>query len=311
MFRTADLFLLVVVFLSMLAGIFLPDVGIYFQPYPLYFMMSLLFLSFLSLELSQVGKTLLKHISMTLWLIFFKLFMLPGAVFLILKWVYPKFAIAGLLLSGVSTGVVAPFIATFVRSNGALVLVMVVTTSLLVPLTLPLLAELCLGKSLELSLFAMVKMLSMIVFIPVLAVEFLRRWLPNVSKLLLKRRYPISLFIFAAINLGVFSKYSEYFRQEPEVLLSSILVALGLGGIFFILGLASAWRAKPTDKIASAISCANINNVLIIVFASKFFGPLEATVAAIYMIPFFLIIFPLRICEHVFNASLLAESRTF
>lgn len=38
----------------------------------------------------------------------------------------------------------------------------------------------------------------------------------------------------------------------------------------------------------------NINNVLVIVFSSEFFGPVEPLVAAIYMIPFFVIVIPLR-----------------
>jgi BASS family bile acid:Na+ symporter len=42
----------------------------------------------------------------------------------------------------------------------------------------------------------------------------------------------------------------------------------------------------------------NINNVLVIVFASEFFGPVEPLVAAMYMIPFFVIVIPLRCYHH-------------
>ena len=38
----------------------------------------------------------------------------------------------------------------------------------------------------------------------------------------------------------------------------------------------------------------NLNNVLVIVFSSEFFGPVEPLVAAMYMIPFFVIVIPLR-----------------
>ena len=43
------------------------------------------------------------------------------------------------------------------------------------------------------------------------------------------------------------------------------------------------------------VTLGNMNNVLINVFSAQFFGPLEATLAAMYMIPFFMIIFPLKI----------------
>ncbi len=284
----------------MLAGIFLPHLGRYFQPYPFYCMMFLLFLSFLSLKLSSIGKTLRDHISLTVWLTFFKLVALPVLVFFILKVTYPRYATAGLLLSGVSTGVVAPFIATLVRSNGSLVLLMVVTTSLLVPFTLPLLVKVFLGRALDISLVAMMKMLSLIVFVPILAVEGCRKWFPGLTRILLRFRYPISLGIFAAINLGVFSRYAGYFGQQPGVLIGASFVALVLGAILFFLGILCPWRAEPMDRVASAIAAGNINNVLIIVFASHFFGPLEATVAAMYMVPFFLLIFPLRAYERIF-----------
>ena len=55
------------------------------------------------------------------------------------KYLYPSYAIAALLLSGISTGVVAPFISNLVQANSALVLVMVVTTSLFAPFSLPIL----------------------------------------------------------------------------------------------------------------------------------------------------------------------------
>lgn len=299
MVRFNDLLLLIVVFSSMFAGIFLPGLGDYFQPYPLYLMMFLLFLSFLSIQLEAIGEILKNHWSMTLWLTFFKLVALPGIVYLILRLTCPRFATAGLLLSGVSTGVVAPFISTLVRSNDSLVLLLVVSTSFLVPFTLPVLVKLLLGQTLKLSLFAMIQVLVLIVFVPIMAVEILRRTLPSLLSFLLKKRYPISLGTFAAINLGVFSKYAVYFRQQPMILLKATLVALALGGIYFLLGLASVRKVDAEYRLAAAIGFGNMNNVLIIVFSSHFFGPLEATVAAMYMIPFFGLIFPLRAYERL------------
>jgi bile acid:Na+ symporter, BASS family len=45
---------------------------------------------------------------------------------------------------------------------------------------------------------------------------------------------------------------------------------------------------------SAVITIGNVNNVLIVVFAAEFFGPLEPTLAAIYMIPFFGLILPMR-----------------
>jgi BASS family bile acid:Na+ symporter len=294
MIRVSDFILLLVIFISMAVGIFSPNCGVFLQPYPLYFMMFLLFLSFLSINLSDIKEILAKQWYSALWLAILKLILMPVAVYYALRLTCPSFATAGLLLTGISTGVVAPFIATLVRANTPLVLLIVVITSLFVPFTLPVLVKILVGKTMVISLFSMMKVLGMVIFIPILIVEVLRKWAPTAEKMLLKFRYPVSLIIFTAINLGVFSKYSSYFHQQPGIILTASFIALALGGIFVVSGVALFRRAQVGDRIASAVIMGNMNNVLVIVFASQFFGPREATLAAMYMIPFFLLIFPLK-----------------
>jgi BASS family bile acid:Na+ symporter len=74
-----------------------------------------------------------------------------------------------------------------------------------------------------------------------------------------------------------------------------ILVAFALSAIYHMVGFSVTWGRKKEDRLAGAISFAYINNVLIIVFSSQFFGPLSPTLAAMYMLPFFMMIVPARI----------------
>jgi BASS family bile acid:Na+ symporter len=78
-------------------------------------------------------------------------------------------------------------------------------------------------------------------------------------------------------------------------ILQATLVAVLLGGIYLVVGISALWKGPTESQISSAISLGNMNNVLVLVFASEFFSPLEPTVAAMYMIPFFGLIFPLRV----------------
>jgi len=294
MFRLNDLILLIVIFSSMVGGILLPDWASVFRPYPVYLMMLFLFLSFLSISMGDIRNTLRHHAPTLIWLSFLKLILVPLAVFLVFKAVYPSYAVAALLLTGISTGVVAPFISTLVNANAHLVLVMVVISSLLVPFTLPALVEVLLGRTIEISLTGMMRTLCMVIFFPILAVETLRRVAPAVLESIHRRRYPISLIIFAIINLGVFSGYSDFFFQNPATIFEAACVAVALGGMYLVLGMAVLWKAPVEDRLASVVILGNMNNVLVIVLASEFFGPLEPTVAAMYMIPFFGLILPLR-----------------
>jgi BASS family bile acid:Na+ symporter len=223
-----------------------------------------------------------------------KMLALPITVYVLFKFFWPEYALSALLLSGVSTGVVAPVISNLVQANSPLVLVMVVITSPLVPFTLPALVKLLPGQTMAISLTGMIRMLAMVIFIPIAAVEILRRLSPTLVQAVLERRYPISLALFAVINMGVFSQYSQFFHRNPAALIQATLASLTLGGICLAAGIFSSWRAPVENQLAGGIIFANINNVLVIVFSSRFFGPLEPTVAAIYMVPFFLVIIPMR-----------------
>ena len=294
MFRTNDLILLLVVFSSFVSGLLFPGPASFFQPFPLYLMMFLLFLSFLSIRLDEVWLVLRRQGWTIAWLCFLKLAALPAGVYFLFRAFYPDYATAALLLTGISTGVVAPFISSMLRASGPLVLLMVVITSCLVSFTLPALVKILVGKSVGISFFGMMRLLGLIIFVPVIAVEIMRRTVPAVLDMVSKIRYPVSLVIFAVINLGVFSKYAQFFRQKPATILEAAVVAIVLGAVYITVGILSTWRTPVKDQVASAVSMGNINNVLVIVFASEFFGPIEPTLAAMYMIPFFGVIFPLR-----------------
>lgn len=72
-------------------------------------------------------------------------------------------------------------------------------------------------------------------------------------------------------------------------------MAFILSAIYHIVGLLVTLGRKREDHLAGAISFACMNNVLIIVFSSQFFGPLSPTLATMYMLPFFIMIVPARI----------------
>jgi BASS family bile acid:Na+ symporter len=295
MIRLNDILLLIVLFSSMLAGILAPAFGALFQPYPLYMMMFLLFLSLLPIRLEAIRETLRGEWGRIAVLASVKIILLPVAVYYLFLWVLPDYAVAALLLTGISTGVVARFISGLVGANSALVLVLVVVTSPLVPFTLPVLVKLLSTRAMTISLVDMIRILALVIFVPAVVVEILRRFGPGILTAIDRRRFPISLAVFAMINLAVFSQYSEYFHQKPVTIAVATGVASILAAVYLATGIALTWRRPLEDQLAAAVSMGNMNNVLVIVFAARFFSPLEPTLAAMYMFPFFGLIVPLRI----------------
>jgi BASS family bile acid:Na+ symporter len=294
MFSRKDLLLLAVTFMSMAAGVLAPGICAPLQPYPVVCMMLLLFLSFLSVRFGQICDSVRRSCWRVSWFLAFRLLLLPVAVSLAFRWVWPDYSLAVLLLSGMSTGAVASFFSLLLQANTGFVLVMTVASSLLVPFTLPPLVELLFGHTMEIPVAGMIRLLALVVFVPVAVSEALKWMYPAAARYIMAKQYPFSLILFAATNLGIFSKYSDFFFQQPATLLSAAAVAFILGGIHLVAGVAVAWRWEVADQLAAIISLWVMNKILVIVFSSQFFSPLEPTVAAVYTIPFYALVVPVR-----------------
>lgn len=297
-FRLNDILLVIVVIASMAAAIIFPDFGSLFQALPVYCVMANFFLSYLSIDFESVWRVLSGHGRQIMSFTLMKLIILPVLLFYILSFIAPSYALSALLLTGVSTGVTAPFISNIVRGNSSLVLVVVVITSALAPLTLPALVKIVVAREVAISFFSMIRMLAMVIFIPIIAVEIIRKLLPKVVDPLLKIQFPVSLLLFTLINLGVFYRYAPFFKKEPGVIISAVAVAFGLAAIYFFIGIFFFRKSTLANQIAGAIMLGNLNNVLVIVFSSQFFGPVEPLVAAMYMVPYFVLVIPLRYYHH-------------
>jgi BASS family bile acid:Na+ symporter len=294
-FRKNDLILLLTVFSAMGAGIGLPQFGRIFAPYPLYFLIILLFFSFLKIHFLQILAEVRERAVILSVLCIFKLLIIPIVLFFLTQTLWPEYAVPVLLLTGISTGVVAPFISSLLEASTLLVLMMVVVSSLLAPFSLPALVTLLVGQTIEIPFLVMVKVLAMVILLPAVAVILLRHLYPSSLEKLERVQFPVSLSMFACINLGVFAKYSSFFVETPVRVAETILVAFVLSVISHLIGFLLTWGMKKEDRLAGAVSFAYMNNVLIVVFSSQFFGPLAPTLAALYMLPFFTMIVPARI----------------
>jgi BASS family bile acid:Na+ symporter len=286
--------LLAVSFGSLLTGILAPEVCAPLQPYPLVFMMLLLFLSFLSIRIAQIWETARQSPLRIAAFLFFRMIVFPAAAALLVRAVWPAYSLATLLLTGISTGAVAPFFATLLQANMAFVLVAVVASSLLVPFTLPPLVAVLFGRTMEIPLIHMMRLLTMVVFIPLAAAELLKKATPRVAEFLRRKQYPFSLILFGMTNLGIFSKYADFCRRNPALLAASVSAAFLVGILCIAAGLLAAWRWRLEDQLAAVISLWIMNYILVIVFSAQFFSPLEPTVAALYTLPFYALVVPVR-----------------
>lgn len=290
-----DYALFAVIFGSLGLAVWQPELGTIFQPYILYLMMLQLFLSFLKIDFLSLLDTSGKALLRLALLATVKLVVLPVALYEITLAILPEYAVPVLLLSGISTGVVAPFIAMLLSADITPVLRMVIVTSVLVPFTLPCLVKVMAGAVVSIPLLLMVRLLVIVIFIPMVSVLVMRRYFPRLIMGILDRQFPIALVSFALINLGVFSKYSTFLFRNPGELALAVVLAYSLSAVYYFTGFVSIRGLRPAERLSAGVSLAVVNNVLVIVFSSQFFGPLSPTLAAMYMFPFFTMIVPVRL----------------
>ncbi len=282
----------------MITSILFPDFGSRFKAFPFYSLMVNFFLSYLSIDLKSVWKILTGHGPRILAFTVMKLVVLPVILYFVFNFIAPNYALSALLLTGISAGVVSPMISNMVGGNSALVLLVVVITSALAPFTLPALVKIVLAKEVAISFLSMLWTLATVIFIPIVVVEIIRYMLPGLIAPILKIQFPVSLVLFAMINLGVFYRYAPFFKREPSVIIMATVVACILAAIYCLVGILFFRKGSVEDQLAGAVMLGNLNNVLVIVFSSQFFGPVEPLVAAMYMIPFFAIVIPLHYYRH-------------
>ena len=294
MFRKQDALLLITSFATMALGIFLPGLAVPLKQVPMACVMFLLLLSFLAIDLGQVLRRTLDAPLVTVRLLAIKCLLLPVGAFVLYHYCWPDYQLAALLVAGASTAVLAPFFARLFEADAGLTAALVILSSLLLPFTLPPLVASLAGKSLQVSVIAMIEMLALMIFAPALAGRACQRWLPRPAEWLLQRSYPLSLLAVALTNLGVFSRYSHYFLHNAALALEAIAAGSLLVAVVLLFG-PVLFRGTPPQLRATALVCTVFPNyILILAFSGQFFGPVEATFAATYSVPFFLQVLVLR-----------------
>jgi BASS family bile acid:Na+ symporter len=308
--RGEDFALFVAIAISMAIGVLLPSFGIIFQPYVLVWLGILLFLNLIRLNINDLAATFKKPARLAT-LSTVKLIVLPLTMYFIAKLVYEPLAVPVLLLSGISTGLGAPFVINAVKKSKKLPLIvgMVIVTSIGVPFALPSIAYLLLGGNSEfkIPIFNMVFLLSVALFIPIIAGWLAKKWWPTVAQKFDKKSFPASIILISLMNMGVFANFSEYFFKNPNFVLLNIAAAFllfaGYGAVGYFAGTNRRYRTKDSKTaverkdlgLAGLIAMTYVNNILVVVFASQFFGPDVAALAAFYNLPYYGLILLLKI----------------
>jgi BASS family bile acid:Na+ symporter len=307
--------LLLAVTISMAIGVLSPQFSRIFGPYVLVWLGCLLFINLIQLNTSELISAFVRARQIA-FLSIIKLLVLPIGLYAATALIYPPLALPVLLLSGISTGLGAPFVANFVGSELPLIVGLIIVTSSAVPFILPPLVKILFGSHFEIPVIRMIVLLAVALFIPLLAGWFTKKFVLKIAEIVSQKSLYLSIIFIVIINMALFSKFSTYFFESPLFVIEMVLVAFILFGIYgmagytltlFTTGITS--RTTSEGKIApltndsksstkierkrsvaidGLIAMAYVNNILVAIFAEQFFGIQTAVLPALYNIPYYI-----------------------
>ncbi len=288
-----NIVLLLVVFSSMVAGVVWPAETRFLGAYLSWLLMGLLFLAFLKVFPPAIWETLRRAPLKLALLILAKLIMLPCILYLAAAKLIPAYALSVLLLAGASTGLSAAFMAGLAGASIPLALAMTVVTTLLLPVSLPLVVKIMIGRELHFNLAGLAGLLAAMVFVPFFSATLFQRVCPKLSDWLEGQSYPISLVLFAAVNLGAFGLYAPFLVAHRAQVAFAVLVGFCVAAFLAGTGMVLFRSSPPSERMAAAGALGWINNVIVIVIGSYFNDPLTSVMSALYLIPYYALIIPL------------------
>jgi BASS family bile acid:Na+ symporter len=296
------------ILISTICGILFPSTGELFSPYLLVILGLLLFLNLIQLDFQDLISTFQRP-KFLLVLSIVKVIILPVTLYFVTNQIFPKYALSVLLLSGISTGLGAPFVTNYVGGRLSTIVGMVIITSLMVPFILPPLVYVLYKTEFSIPLFDMILLLVISLIVPLLGSGIIKKYLPKLATTINNSSLPLSIILMDLINFTIFSKFSSYFYLELPFVINTTILAFVLFAGFAVTGYLILYLinkdSSMKDKISGLIAISYVNNILVTVFAQQFFGSEIAALAAFYNMPYYIGIIFLKI----FYSKLIKISR--
>lgn len=198
----------------------------------------------------------------------------PAAVWLIGLPSHSEFGFALFLLAAMPVGMTAPLLVEVAGGKQSIAMVLTVTTSLLAPITVPLMTKALYGAQIAVDASSMFKQLALIIFVPFILAMVAKALLPKTVATLGKKTKIISVILLGLLIAGAVAKQSTPILSESTHFWTFVGTLILLYGFFLALhfaGYFSFWWEPKDIKQASSITLTYMNFTLAIFLASEFF----------------------------------------
>jgi len=267
-----------------------PRAGLWASPYPIYFLMAIMFFNFLEINLDRL-KTDLKNFKKKLAILAITHLVSP-VIILLLKQYFSEEVFLGLIIvTVISVGMATVFLSNLFGGISEKALVITLISNLLAPVLVPFLVFIFAKTSIKIDFLDMGQTILKLVLIPAALARLV--YMTKLKEPLKKSGTSISVILLFFIILGIVSPVRESIMENVSLSIVLLGIISVLVVINFILGyLLGTGRAR---KITYAITASYKNTTMASVVAYSLFGPLVALPAIIYTVVINLLLIPLQL----------------
>lgn len=209
---------------------------------------------------------------------FFMLILMPFALYLPVRAFAYDWSVALLIMGAMPTGMTIALVAEFFGGKTSLALVITAVTSLLAPITIPIVTKIALGQAVPIPMFQMFWSLFLTIVIPFILAMVLKQRIPKRIEAHDGLWRNVSVAAFGLLILGITASSAlgtpVTISLQDWAVLAFVLPWLAM--LIWVAYHIVPWR-KPSERMTVALCMLYLNNTLALYVADKFFRDLNAT----------------------------------
>lgn len=253
----------------------------------------MLFLAFLKIDALDVLEKL-KNFRLMIYIASVYMLAIPIVFYFSARIFDAELAVGILLLTSMPAGVSAPVLTDIARGNISLSMSLTIVSQLLAPFTVPLLFWIVDVNSLTISKLLILKDIAILVFVPMIISQIVKRYLPRTIKNTQHLFTSANVFLLFSFVYIAISSQRNVILENPAGLIWKIAVLYLVFILLHVIGYMICPNENKENRIAIAIGSAYMNNGMAIVLAVSYFKPEILVLMVLSEIPWNTLLAPFK-----------------
>jgi BASS family bile acid:Na+ symporter len=264
------------------------------------FLIAMLFLVFLKTDVSHIIHKM-KNYRFMVFVVMMNMIVIPVLFYFPIKFFDETLALGVLLVTSMPAGVATPALTDLLKGNTALSAGIVIATSLIAPVTVPLLFMVIGMNNMSVDPWSLFKDLAIIIFIPMILSQLVKRYFPQIIDRTNHLFTSVNVFILAILVYTAMGSQRNIILSNPVNLIWQTAFLYLVFILLHIFGYFMGYSEDFKGKIATTIGAAYMNNGMAIVLAAVYFDPSILFLMVISELPWNTLLVPFKKIISMFN----------